>query len=153
MTSALHAQKIETKANDSLPRIIGIGGIFFSGKNASSLSEWYAENLGMTMDPYGAVFEVKNAVTDEINYIRWSIINESSDYFSPSEQRFMINYRVNNLAVLLDKLVKNGVTIIGEMQTYDYGKFAHIIDLEGNKVELWEPNDTYLSTLGGQTNK
>ena len=70
-----------------------------------------------------------------------SFVDGSTTYFEPSTKDFMINYRVADLEALVDELKKAGVTIIDEIETYDYGKFVHIIDMEGNKIELWEPND------------
>ena len=72
---------------------------------------------------------------------QWSPFQEDTKYFQPSEKEFMQNFRVENLEWLLDELKKEGVTIVGNMETYDYGKFAWILDPEGNKIELWEPID------------
>jgi predicted enzyme related to lactoylglutathione lyase len=68
-------------------------------------------------------------------------MKDDTDYYEPSKKQFMINYRVENLEELLEELKKEGVEIVGEMQTFDYGKFGWIMDPDGNKIELWEPND------------
>ena len=66
---------------------------------------------------------------------------EDTKYFEPSKKQFMMNFRVENLLELLAVLKNEGVTIIGEVEEYDYGKFGWILDSEGNKLELWEPVD------------
>ncbi|MDX2445423.1 MAG: VOC family protein [Bacteroidales bacterium] len=140
--------------NDTTPKVTGIGGIFFQSKNPKKTSEWYGKNLGLAIDDYGSPFEFRNANNpDEINYLRWSPFEEGSDYFAPSEKNFMINYRVQNIEGLVRKLMENGVTIVDKIEEFEYGKFVHIMDLEGNKVELWEPNDSFLTQMGGATTK
>ena len=71
--------------------------------------------------------------------LQWSPFKKDSDYFEPSKKEFMINYRVQNIEGLISKLKETGVTIVDELAIYDYGKFIHIMDGEGNKIELWEP--------------
>jgi len=83
-------------------------------------------------------------------FTQWSPFNEKTKYFEPSTKDFMINYRVDNLEVLVEELKKEGVTIADKIETVEYGKFVHIIDIEGNKVELWEPNDIEYEKLGEQ---
>ena len=124
-------------------RVTGIGGVFFKCKDPESLRTWYQKHLGVKSDQYGGVFMWrKNDEPDHRGYTSWSPFPEKTDYFQPSEKEFMINYRVEDLENLLKVLKDEGVQIVGEIQTFDYGKFAHIIDLEGNKVELWEPIDS-----------
>ncbi len=143
-----------TIMNDTTPKVTGIGGIFFRSKDPEKVKEWYGENLGLAITEYGAPFEFRNANRpDEINYLSWSPFNEKTDYFDPSEKEFMINYRVQNIEGLVRKLKANGVTIVDEIETYDYGKFIHIMDLEGNKIELWEPIDSVFTEMGGPTTK
>jgi predicted enzyme related to lactoylglutathione lyase len=140
--------------DDTTPRVTGIGGIFFYAEKPSATQDWYAEHLGMAMDAYGSVFEFRNANRpEEINYMRWSIMAKNSNYMSPSPQSFMINYRVNNLEGLIKKLRQANVSILDTMETYDYGKFIHIMDPEGNKIELWEPVDSVLTKMGSVTTK
>lgn len=147
------AQK-ETAANELTPKVTGIGGIFFGSNNPKELSEWYGKNLGLAIDPYGSPFEFRNANRpDEINYLRWSPMQKGGDSFAPSEKEFMINYRVQNIEGLVNKLRENGVTILDKIESYDYGKFVNIMDPEGNKVALWEPVDSVLTQLGGETTK
>ena len=136
------------------PKVTGIGGIFFSSKNPQKTKEWYAENLGLAVDRWGSSFEFRNAHRpDEINYLQWSPFPQGSEHFAPSEKEFMINYRVQNIEELVRKLKENGVTIVDDIVTYDYGKFVHIMDAEGNKIELWEPIDRVFTEMGGKTTK
>jgi predicted enzyme related to lactoylglutathione lyase len=122
------------------PKVTGIGGIFFFSEQPSELKDWYAKNLGFDVDEWGSIFKTRNIERpDEINQLQWSPFNSNSDYFEPSEKDFMINYTVQNIEALVEKLQSNGVVIVDEIKTYDYGKFVHIMDEEGNKIELWEP--------------
>ena len=139
---------------DTTPRVTGIGGIFFFSKNPKETNEWYGKNLGLAIDEWGSPFEFRNANRpEEINYLRWSPFDEKTDYFKPSDKQFMINYRVNNMEGLIKKLRDNGVTIVDDIQEYEYGKFVHIMDNEGNKIELWEPVDSVFTAIGGVTTK
>jgi predicted enzyme related to lactoylglutathione lyase len=130
------------QSNDTTPKATGIGGIFFFSDNPKETKEWYAKNLGFEINEWGTVsFDSRNInKPDEINTLQWSLFKKSSEYFAPSKKEFMINYRVQNIEALVKKLRENGVAIVDEIQTYDFGKFIHIMDSEGNKVELWEPS-------------
>ncbi len=140
--------------NDATPRVTGIGGIFFKSKDPKQTQDWYGKHLGLAIDDYGSAFEFRNANDPEdINYLRWSAFEENTDYFAPSEKDFMINYRVQNIEGLVEQLKANGVTVVDKIETYDYGKFVHIMDLEGNKLELWEPKDSVFTAMGGPTTK
>ncbi|MEM6724220.1 MAG: VOC family protein [Bacteroidota bacterium] len=139
---------------DTTPRVTGIGGIFFKSEDPGATKAWYSENLGMKVDDFGAPFEFRNANRpEEVNYLNWDAFVDSTNYFDPSSKPFMINYRVQNLEGLVANLKANGVTILDEMTVVDYGKFIHILDNEGNKIELWEPVDSVLATFGRSTNK
>ena len=139
---------------DTTPKVTGIGGIFFSSDNPKQMREWYGNNLGLEIDDYGSAFEFRNANRpDEINYLRWSPFKKGSEFFAPSENEFVINYRVQNIERLVEKLRANEVTILDEIATYDYGKFVHILDPDGNKIELWEPIDSVFTQMGGKTTK
>lgn len=140
--------------DNQTPKVTGIGGIFFRSKNPKEAREWYSKNLGLAVSEYGSSFEFRNAHRpDEINYLQWSAFDENTDYFDPSEKEFMINYRVQNIEGLVAQLRENGVTIVDEITEYDYGKFVHIMDHEGNKIELWEPVDIVFTNMGGPTTK
>lgn len=131
----------EASTNDTTPKVTGIGGIFFFSDDTKATKEWYAKNLGFDINEWGTVsFEYRDVNKPEtIIPLQWSPFKKSSDYFAPSKKEFMINYRVQNIEGLVNKLKENGVTILDEIATYDYGKFVHIMDAEGNKIELWEP--------------
>lgn len=145
-SSILHKSNID---EPSLKKETGIGGIFFKCKDPKKLREWYETNLGFNTNKYGAVFEWRQgADTSKKGFTQWSPFNEKTKYFEPSTKDFMINYRVENLEELLAQLRKNGVTITDTIETVEYGKFVHIMDLEGNKIELWEPNDLEFEKLG-----
>jgi predicted enzyme related to lactoylglutathione lyase len=125
-----------------MKKVTGIGGIFFKCKDPKAVTEWYKNNLGLNTNPYGASFEwYENADSKTKAQIQWTPFKEDTKYFAPSVKEFMINYRVENLEALVEELKKNGVTIVDKIETYDYGKFVHIMDIEGNKIELWEPID------------
>ncbi|QNF34483.1 VOC family protein [Adhaeribacter swui] len=127
-------------ADITIPKVTGIGGIFFFSDSPQEIKKWYATNLGLEVNEWGSTFESRNINTpDEINQLQWTPFKTGSTYFVPSKKDFMINYRVQNLEGLITKLKENGVTILDEMETYEYGKFIHIMDSEGNKIELWEP--------------
>ncbi len=129
----------------------GIGGIFFKCKDPKKMREWYKTNLGLNTNQYGAVFEWRQgADTTKKGFTQWSLFNEKTKYFEPSAKDFMINYRVESLELLVADLKKNDVTIVDSIETVEYGKFVHILDIEGNKVELWEPNDVAYEKLGKQ---
>jgi len=121
-------------------RVTGIGGFFFKAKNSKELINWYANHLGFDTNDYGCSFVWKDENgTDCIT--QWSPFQEDTNYFDPSKKEFMQNFRVHDLERLLADLKTEGVTIVGEMETYSYGKFAWILDPEENKIELWEPID------------
>lgn len=128
--------------NDQKKKVTGIGGIFFKSQDPEKIKEWYSKNLGLVTDQYGSMFEFREAgKPDEKAYLQWSPFGEKSTYFEPSKKDFMINYRVEDLVGLVDELKKNGVQVLDSIETYDYGKFVHILDPENNKIELWEPID------------
>ena len=154
MTDKKKQTEKSTRPLDTTPRVTGIGGIFFFTEDTEKTKKWYSDNLGLATDNYGSSFEFRNAHRpEEINYLQWSPFKKGSAYFSPSKKEFMINYRVHNLEGLLKKLKSNGVTILDTVETFDYGKFVHIMDDEGNKIELWEPIDSVFTAMGGKTTK
>lgn len=123
-------------------RVTGIGGIFFKCRDTEKTKEWYKNHLGLDTDAYGTCFEWRQgADPSKKGFTQWSPFHNDTDEFDPSAKEFMINYRVENLEALLSQLKNEGVTILNEVETYEYGKFVHILDPDGNKIELWEPND------------
>jgi predicted enzyme related to lactoylglutathione lyase len=147
-------QQEQPEPSQLTPKVTGIGGIFFFSENPDKAKEWYAQNLGLEVNQWGSSFEFRNAHRpDEINYLQWSPFQQGSNYFAPSKKEFMINYRVQNIEALVKQLEANGVTILDPIETYDYGKFVHILDPEGNKIELWEPVDKVFTAMDSKTTK
>ena len=123
-------------------RVTGIGGIFFKSEDPKSQRDWYNKNLGLVTNDYGSLFEFREGANPEQKgYLQWSPFDADTNYFKPSEKEFMINYRVENLVELVNELKQNGVTVCDDIEEFEYGKFVHILDPEGNKIELWEPVD------------
>lgn len=125
-----------------MKKVTGIGGIFFKCKDPGKISEWYKKHLGIDASQYGASFEwYEGADGTKKGSTQWAPFNETTKYFAPSTRDFMINYRVENLVELVEELRKEGVVIVDDIESVEYGKFIHILDVEGNKIELWEPAD------------
>lgn len=147
-------QNKKSDSSELEPKVTGIGGIFFFSENPEKTKEWYAQHLGLKFNQWGSSFEFRNANRpDQINYLQWSPFQKGSEYFDPSKKEFMINYRVQNIEALIKKLKADGVQVLDEIASYDYGKFVHIMDAEGNKIELWEPVDHVFTAMGGETTK
>ena len=124
-------------------RILGIGGIFFKSENAERARAWYNDKLGIDSGQYGATFPWRSAEHPENEHLTaWTIFGASSDYFAPSPAPFMINYIVDDLDAFLEKMHAAGVQVDPKRDDYEYGRFAWIFDVDGNKIELWEPKTT-----------
>ncbi|WP_224751175.1 VOC family protein [Mucilaginibacter pankratovii] len=125
------------KQDKAAKKVTGIGGIFFKCKDPQAMRTWYSKNLGLQTDKYGTSFAwYQGADSTKKGFTQWSVFSDKTKYFEPSAKEFMINYRVANLEALLKQLQADGVTITDKMETFDYGKFVHIMDPEGNKIEL-----------------
>ena len=122
-------------------RVTGIGGLFFKTKNPKETKEWYQKHLGLPVDEYGCTFQWKDKEGKDCS-TQWSPFTQETKYFNPSKKDFMFNYRVENLHELLAVLKEEGVTIVGKVEEYEYGKSGWILDNDGNKIELWEPIDS-----------
>lgn len=123
-----------------MKRVTGIGGVFMLSKDPVAMKNWYQKHLGFDIDPYGARFEwMPNGETQPHPYTLWCPFADTTKYFEPSKSNYMINFRVADLEALVPVLIAEGVSVLDAIETYDYGKFVHILDLEGNKLELWEP--------------
>ena len=132
------------QSNDQtkMEKVTGFGGIFFKCKDPKKIKEWYKTHLGLNTNEYGATFEWREeSDSTKKGSTQWSPFAETTKYFEPSTKGFMINYRVENLEALVEELRKENVTIVDKIESYDYGKFVHILDEEGNKIQLWEPKD------------
>lgn len=136
-----------------MKKVTGIGGIFFKCQDVNKTSAWYKKHLGLDTDQYGTTFAWRQESDPEKKgFTQWSPFKQSTEYFAPSEKEFMINFRVDDIEALVAELKKDGVTVLDEIETFEYGKFVHILDEEGNKIELWEPVDSeYEKIIGGKT--
>ena len=125
-----------------MEKVTGIGGIFFKCKDPNQMNEWYKTHLGFNTTPYGTSFEWRQGEDPtKKGSTQWCPFPETTKYFEPAAKEFMINYRVSNLEALVEQLKAEGVTIVDNIEASEFGKFVHIMDIEGNKIELWEPNE------------
>jgi len=124
-----------------MAKITGIGGVFIkSAGKGSELAAWYQKNLGLNLESWGgAILRWPDDTAEDSGLTVWSTADSDTKWFSPSESSFMINYRVDNMDELLDQLKQNGVEIEKGPEPHENGKFAWIMDPDGNKLELWEP--------------
>jgi catechol 2,3-dioxygenase-like lactoylglutathione lyase family enzyme len=131
-------------------RVTGIGGIFFESEDLETVRSWYRDRLGIPTEAWGGSVFHWRSLDDpqERGYTVWSPFPPDSTKFAPSEQPYMLNYRVEHLPELLADLRAAGVEVVGELEEHENGKFAWILDPEGRKIELWEPvpsaEDPYL---------
>jgi predicted enzyme related to lactoylglutathione lyase len=137
-------KKVATSASstkDTTPKVTGIGGIFFYSDNLQETKDWYSKHLGLDINDWGSSsFEFRDLNNpEEVGSLQWCAFKRGSEYFAPSKKEFMVNYRVQNIEGLVEQFKANGVTVVDDIVSYDYGKFVHIMDGEGNKIELWEP--------------
>lgn len=123
-------------------RVTGLGGLFFKSNDPEALKRWYRDRLGIEFDRHGSVFVWKDVEAPHEEHITvWGPFTRDTTYFVPSTREFMINYRVDDLEGILEQLRKEGVTVVGAVEEYEYGKFGWILDPDGTKIELWEPVD------------
>jgi predicted enzyme related to lactoylglutathione lyase len=124
-----------------MAKITGIGGVFFKSRNDNaSLAAWYRDNLGLALEDFGgAILRWPDDKAEDRGLTVWHVAGKDSKWFSPSDSSFMINYRVDNLDELLAQLRASGVTVVSGPESHENGKFAWIMDPDGNKLELWEP--------------
>ena len=124
-----------------MARITGIGGVFLKCKgDSTALAAWYQKHLGLPLEDFGgAILRWPDDKATDGGLTVWHLANKDSQWFSPSDSSFMINYRVDNLGEMLAQLRADGVTVVGGAESHENGKFAWIMDPDGNKVELWEP--------------
>jgi len=121
-------------------RVTGIGGIFFRARDSKALAAWYAEHLGIQLEDWGGA---RLLWSDEVpvgtGATAWNPFPADTEYFGPSGQAYMINYRVDDLDGLLAQLAASGIAANPQREDYSYGRFAWITDPEGNRLELWQP--------------
>lgn len=141
-------------SEDAAPgRVTGIGGVFFRSTDPQATRDWYGEHLGLGIEDYGSNFRWRSHNDPEREgFTLWSPFDDATDYFGSSEQQAMINYRVDDLDAILRRLRAAGVQIVGEMEVQPFGRFQHIVDGDGRRVELWEPIDSeYAEIVEGVT--
>ncbi|MCI0518508.1 MAG: VOC family protein [Woeseiaceae bacterium] len=124
-----------------MARVTGIGGVFFRAReNSRALAAWYEKHLGMNPESFGGVIlNWRDDTADDKGLTVWHVAEKDSEWFSPSKSPFMINYRIDDMAGMIEQLKRGGVDILQGPESHENGKFAWIMDPEGNKVELWEP--------------
>jgi predicted enzyme related to lactoylglutathione lyase len=124
-----------------MKRVTGIGGIFFKAKDAPALQAWYKRHLGIDVQEWGgAAFSWSDSNNKPVGGTTiWAVSSEKSDQFAPSQAPFMINSRVEDLHAVIAALKAEGCNVLDKIDESEYGKFAWVIDPEGNKVELWQP--------------
>ena len=124
-----------------MAKVTGIGGVFFKSKDDNaSLAAWYQEHLGMALEEWGgAILKWPDDRQEDGGLTVWSVAEKDTQWFSPSESSLMINYRVDDLDELLEQLQSSGIEIVSGPESHENGKFAWIMDPDGNKVELWQP--------------
>ena len=133
---------------DNQGRVTGFGGIFFKTDDPDKTKQWYYDNLKLVPNEYGSLFEFREGTNpEEKGYNQWGPFKSDTTYFEPSKKDFMINFRVVNIEKLIKELRSSSVEITMEIETYEYGEFAHILDPDGNKIELWEPVDRVFTKL------
>ena len=135
-------------------RIIGIGGIFFKCKDEKKTKLWYQEAFGIKTDDWGAPFaQLKVNAPTELSFLQWSPMPADTSYFFNDDQQFMINYRVENIEEIVKEFQEKGFEILDQIESYDYGKFVHLRDLDGRAIELWEPIDKVFTEMYDDLNK
>lgn len=124
-----------------MAKVTGIGGVFFKSRNdRAALATWYQKRLGMTLESFGgAILRWPDDKAEDNGLTVWHIAEKESQWFSPSDSAFMINYRVDNLDEMIAQLRADGVEVLRGPESHENGKFAWVLDPDGNKVELWEP--------------
>src|SRR6202165_290924 len=121
-------------------RILGIGGVFFKSANRDQMREWYSKHLGLADKGQGAMLPWREHDDPQKEHVTvWTVFPASTKYFDPSPAPFMINYITDDMDALLDRLKQEGVKIDAKRMDESYGRFAWIYDLDGNKIELWQP--------------
>ena len=135
-----------------MKRVQGVGGLFFKAEDPEALQAWYADHLGigrLDHSPWGAddpasLFEWRDQQTPQRTcYTVFGLFPADTDYFAPGTRAFMFNFRVDDLDTLIEQLAEEGIALEGEIKEYEFGRFARIVDPEGNPIELWEPAEGF----------
>lgn len=131
-----------------MAQVIGLGGVFLKFQQPEAMRSWYKDVLGMDTNAYGVLFEFNGDTHPTKGYCQLGTFEASSDYFGDATQQAMLNFRVDDLVTFKKQLELANVTIVDELESFSYGKFLHINDPEGNRIELWEPVDSEFEKVG-----
>ena len=123
-----------------MERVLGVGGVFFKARDPQALAEWYAKHLGVPFDAGKTYGTFTAEAGDQTVY---SLFAQDTNYFAPSTAPYMFNFRVGNLAAMLEQLRTAGAQVDDRVEEYDYGVFGWVMDPEGNRIELWEPKTPF----------
>lgn len=131
-----------------MAQVIGLGGVFLKFKNPAAMRIWYKDILGIQTNLYGVLFEFNGGTHPQKGYCQLGTFEVDSDYFGDPNQQAMLNFRVDDLIAFKAQLEAAKVMIVDEIESFSYGKFLHIEDPEGNRIELWEPVDSEFEKAG-----
>jgi predicted enzyme related to lactoylglutathione lyase len=145
-------KQLTTLNKNDMAKATGLGGVFIKFKDPTAMNNWYQEILSLNPNDYGILFEFNHSIQAKA-YLQLGTFAKDSDYFRKEKQQVMLNFRVDNLEELIEHLKVKKVSILNEMEEYEYGKFLHIEDPEGNTIELWEPVDKEFETSDDPKNK
>jgi predicted enzyme related to lactoylglutathione lyase len=120
-------------------RVTGLGGVFFKAADPERLYAWYENHLGLKRTEGGVLFRWRETDVDAPGTTVWALFKRDTKYFAPSHAPFMLNYRVDDLDALLERLRAEGVTVEERRDDSEFGRFAWVMDPEGNRIELWQP--------------
>jgi len=121
-----------------MAKILGIGGVFFKSADPKRLRDWYVNHLGLTLESYGSCNFQPDAMPAGSCTV-WHVFDADTKYYGPSMKEFMLNFIVDDVDGMLERARAGGAQIVGEIADYDYGRFGHFVDPDGNKIELWMP--------------
>ena len=124
-----------------MAQVIGLGGVFLKFQQPEAMRNWYKDVLGMETNAYGVLFEFNGDTHPQKGYCQLGTFEAESNYFGSESQQVMLNFRVDDLETMKTQLESANVKIVDAIESYPYGKFLHIEDPEGNRIELWEPVD------------
>lgn len=136
-------QAVLAEEGDKMAKVTGIGGVFFLARgDRQALASWYEKHLGINIEEFGgAILKWEDDNAEDKGLTVWHVADRDSDWFSPSESSFMINYRVDDMGAMVEQLIAAGIDIQKGPEYHENGVFAWIMDPDGNKIELWEPKN------------
>lgn len=131
-----------------MAQVIGIGGVFFKFQDPKAMLQWYSDILGMKTNDYGVLFSFNGDTSSKKGFLQLGTFDSNSEYFGDPKQQAMFNFRVDDLETFEKQLREAGVKIVDTIESFSYGKFLHIEDPEGNRIELWEPAESEFDETG-----